>query len=109
MLRYRCDLCHRDLDPEEDLRYVVKMEVYAAFDPTDTNVALTITDDSGTGNIADVPDQPTVAISDGTPNPATEGSDPSITASCRRSGTSSRKRRRPSRRRLRRTATGRAA
>lgn len=33
MLRYRCDLCHRDLDPEEDLRYVVKMEVYAAFDP----------------------------------------------------------------------------
>ena len=34
MLRYRCDLCHRDLDPEEDLRYVVKMEVYAAFDPT---------------------------------------------------------------------------
>ena len=34
MLRYRCDLCHRDLDPEEDLRYVVKMEIYAAFDPT---------------------------------------------------------------------------
>ena len=22
MLRYRCDLCHRDLDPEEDL-YVI--------------------------------------------------------------------------------------
>ena len=33
MLRYSCDICHRDLDPEEDLRYVVKMEVYAAFDP----------------------------------------------------------------------------
>ena len=34
MIRYSCDLCKRDLDPDEDLRYVVKMEVYAAFDPT---------------------------------------------------------------------------
>lgn len=33
MIRYSCDLCKRDLDPETDLRYVVKMEVYAAFDP----------------------------------------------------------------------------
>ena len=33
MIRYSCDLCGRDLDPEEDLRYVVKLEVYAAFDP----------------------------------------------------------------------------
>ena len=33
MIRYCCDLCKRDLDPNEDLRYVVKMEVYAAFDP----------------------------------------------------------------------------
>jgi hypothetical protein len=33
MIRYTCDLCKRDLDPVEDLRYVVKMEVYAAFDP----------------------------------------------------------------------------
>jgi hypothetical protein len=33
MIRYTCDLCKRDLDPEEDLRYVVKMEVFAAFDP----------------------------------------------------------------------------
>jgi len=33
MIRYSCDLCKRDLDREEDLRYVVKMEVYAAFDP----------------------------------------------------------------------------
>ena len=33
MIRYSCDLCKRDLDPEDDLRYVVKMEVYAAFDP----------------------------------------------------------------------------
>jgi len=32
MIRYSCDICKRDLDPE-DLRYVVKVEVYAAFDP----------------------------------------------------------------------------
>jgi hypothetical protein len=34
MIRYTCDLCKRELDPQDDLRYVVKMEVYAAFDPT---------------------------------------------------------------------------
>ena len=33
MIRYSCDLCKRNLDPEEDLRYVVKIEIYAAFDP----------------------------------------------------------------------------
>lgn len=33
MIRYCCDLCKKDLDPNQDLRYVVKMEVYAAFDP----------------------------------------------------------------------------
>ena len=33
MIRYSCDICKRDLDPEQDLRYVVKMEVFAAFDP----------------------------------------------------------------------------
>ena len=33
MIRYACDLCGRDLDAKADLRYVVKMEVYAAFDP----------------------------------------------------------------------------
>jgi hypothetical protein len=32
MIRYSCDLCKRDLDPEDDLRYVVKVEVYAALD-----------------------------------------------------------------------------
>jgi hypothetical protein len=32
MIHYSCDCCKRPLDPE-DLRYVVKMEVYAAFDP----------------------------------------------------------------------------
>jgi len=39
MIRYSCDLCKRDLDPELDLRYVVKMEVYAAFDPMATEEA----------------------------------------------------------------------
>jgi hypothetical protein len=30
MIRYSCDLCKRELDPQDDLRYVVKIEVYAA-------------------------------------------------------------------------------
>lgn len=33
MIQYSCDLCKRPLDAEDDLRYIVKMEVYAAFDP----------------------------------------------------------------------------
>ncbi len=33
MIRYCCDVCKRDLDPNQDLRYVVKIEVFAAFDP----------------------------------------------------------------------------
>jgi hypothetical protein len=32
MIRYSCDLCKREIDPDDDLRYVVKIEVYAAFD-----------------------------------------------------------------------------
>jgi hypothetical protein len=32
MIHYSCDCCKRRLNPD-DLRYVVKMEVYAAFDP----------------------------------------------------------------------------
>jgi len=32
MIHYSCDCCQRVLD-SEDLRYVVKMEVYAAMDP----------------------------------------------------------------------------
>jgi len=34
MIRYTCDMCKRELDPNEDLRYVVKIEISAAFDPT---------------------------------------------------------------------------
>jgi hypothetical protein len=33
MIRYSCDMCKRDLDAETDLRYVVKMEVFAALCP----------------------------------------------------------------------------
>ena len=33
MIRYSCDLCKRELDPEQSLRYVVKMEIYAALAP----------------------------------------------------------------------------
>lgn len=33
MMHYSCDLCKRPLDAHDDLRYVVKLEVYAAFDP----------------------------------------------------------------------------
>lgn len=33
MIRYSCDVCKRNLNPESDLRYVVKMEIIAALDP----------------------------------------------------------------------------
>ncbi len=32
MIRYSCDLCKRDLDSQHDLRYVVKIEIFAAMD-----------------------------------------------------------------------------
>ena len=32
MVRYSCDMCGRSIIPEEDVRYVVKIEVYAACD-----------------------------------------------------------------------------
>ena len=35
MIHYSCDCCKRILDSNEDLRYVVKMEVYVAMDPLD--------------------------------------------------------------------------
>ena len=33
MLHFSCDLCGKELEPQADRRYVVKMEVYAASDP----------------------------------------------------------------------------
>jgi hypothetical protein len=35
MIHHSCDLCKRLIDSDEDLRYVVKIEVYAALDPFD--------------------------------------------------------------------------
>ena len=44
MIHHSCDLCKRTIDTEQDVRYVVKMEVYAALDP-----ALDETDDDRDG------------------------------------------------------------
>ena len=33
MIRYVWDMCKREIDPDGNLRYVVKMELFAAFDP----------------------------------------------------------------------------
>jgi hypothetical protein len=33
MIHFTCDLCGKTLQAEEDTRYVVKIEVYAAYDP----------------------------------------------------------------------------
>ena len=33
MIHHSCDLCKRLIDTEQDVRYVVKIEVYAALDP----------------------------------------------------------------------------
>lgn len=35
MLRYSCDVCGKDLIPDEDHRYVVKIEVSAAHEPAE--------------------------------------------------------------------------
>ncbi len=33
MMHFTCDCCHRPLDPETDVRYVVRLEIYASMDP----------------------------------------------------------------------------
>ncbi|MDR4505600.1 MAG: hypothetical protein MRK01_12570 [Candidatus Scalindua sp.] len=35
MIRYSCDMCGRSIIPEEDVRYVIKIEAYAACEPAD--------------------------------------------------------------------------
>ena len=35
MLHFSCDLCGKELQPDADRRYVVKMEIYAAHDPNE--------------------------------------------------------------------------
>ena len=37
MIHYSGDVCRCHLDPQEDLRYVVKMEVYAVMDSGDSD------------------------------------------------------------------------
>lgn len=39
MQHFTCDLCGRKLRPGDDQRYVVKMEAYAAYDPTEITEA----------------------------------------------------------------------
>src|SRR4051794_40045530 len=37
MIHYSCDLCKQPIVPQDDLRYIVKVEVYAAIDPLDND------------------------------------------------------------------------
>jgi hypothetical protein len=37
MIHYSCDRCKRIINPEEDLRYVVKLEVEAAMEPVEVD------------------------------------------------------------------------
>jgi hypothetical protein len=39
MLHFSCDLCHKELLPGEDRRYVVKVDVFAAHDPAELTEA----------------------------------------------------------------------
>ena len=34
MIHYTCDSCQRRIDGADELRYIVRLEVYAALDPT---------------------------------------------------------------------------
>lgn len=34
MIHYTCDCCGRSINPEQEIRYVVRLEVYAAIDAT---------------------------------------------------------------------------
>lgn len=37
MIHYSCDRCKREINSEDDLRYVVKLEVQAAMDPLEVD------------------------------------------------------------------------
>ncbi len=37
MIHYSCDRCKRMIDPEDDLRYVVKLEAHAAMEPIEVD------------------------------------------------------------------------
>ncbi|MBN1854657.1 MAG: hypothetical protein JW829_18135 [Pirellulales bacterium] len=38
MIHFTCDGCGRSLNPEFDVRYVVRMEIYASLDPSETDL-----------------------------------------------------------------------
>ncbi len=38
MIHFTCDCCKRPIDSENELRYVVRLEVYASLDPTEGEV-----------------------------------------------------------------------
>lgn len=38
MIHFTCDVCKRSLDLEHELRYVVRMEVYASLDDSDAPI-----------------------------------------------------------------------
>ncbi len=35
MIHYTCDCCKRKIDADDELRYIVRLEVYAALDPSE--------------------------------------------------------------------------
>jgi len=37
MIHYSCDRCKRIIDPEDELRYVVKLEIQAAMEPLEAD------------------------------------------------------------------------
>ena len=37
MIHYSCDKCKRDIDPQDELRYVVKMEINAVVEPDEAD------------------------------------------------------------------------
>jgi uncharacterized protein YlaI len=39
MIHYSCDFCHRRLEPGQDQRYVVRIEVYPALEPLEEHSA----------------------------------------------------------------------
>ena len=38
MIHFTCDCCKRSIDSKQDLRYTVRLEVYASLDTTEENV-----------------------------------------------------------------------
>jgi hypothetical protein len=37
MIHYSCDRCRRTIDPKDEVRYVIKLEVHAAFEPVEAD------------------------------------------------------------------------